>query len=58
MQMEKDFNKTKSKALTSLMWSFMEKFGAQCVTFVVSIVLARLLEPDAYGVLGIVVVFM
>lgn len=56
--MENDFNKTKSKALTSLMWSFMEKFGAQCVTFVVSIVLARLLEPDAYGVLGIVVVFM
>lgn len=39
-------------------WSFLEKFGAQCVTLVVSIVLARLLEPDVFGMIGIVTVFM
>ena len=56
--MEDDFRKTKSNALTGLMWSFLEKFGAQCVTLVVSIVLARLLEPDVFGIIGIVTVFM
>lgn len=56
--MENDFRKTKSNALTGLMWSFLEKFGAQCVTLVVSIVLARLLEPDVFGMIGIVTVFM
>lgn len=56
--MENDFNNTKSKALTGLMWSFLEKFGAQCVTLVVSIVLARLLEPDVFGMISIVTVFM
>lgn len=56
--MENGFNNTKSKALTGLMWSFLEKFGAQCVTLVVSIVLARLLEPDVFGMISIVTVFM
>ena len=56
--MEDDFRKTKSNALTGLMWSFLEKFGAQCVTLIVSIVLARLLEPDVFGMIGIVTVFM
>lgn len=52
------FNNTKSKALAGLMWSFMEKFGAQCVTLIVSIVLARLLDPDVFGMISIVTVFM
>lgn len=56
--MENDFYKTKAKALSGLMWSFLEKFGAQCVTLAVSIVLARLLEPDVFGMIGIVTVFM
>lgn len=56
--MENDFYKTKAKALSGLLWSFLEKFGAQCVTLVVSIVLARLLEPDVFGMIGIVTVFM
>lgn len=57
--MENDsFNNTKSKALSGLMWSFLEKFGAQCVTLIVSIVLARLLDPDVFGMISIVTVFM
>lgn len=51
-------NNTKSKALSGLMWSFMEKFGAQCVTLIVSIVLARLLEPEVFGMISVVTVFM
>ena len=35
----------------------MERFGAQGITFVVSLILARLLDPNVYGVLAIVSVF-
>lgn len=48
---------TKMKALSGLMWRFLERFGAQGVTFVVSVVLARLLDPSVYGVVAIVTVF-
>ena len=52
------FDNIKSKALSGLMWSFLERFGAQCVTLVVSIVLARILDPELFGAVGIVTVFM
>ncbi len=48
---------TKARALSGLMWRFLERFGAQGVTFVVSIVLARLLDPSVYGIVAIVTVF-
>ena len=35
----------------------MERCGAQGVSFVVSIVLARLLAPEAYGVVALIAVF-
>lgn len=54
----KSFDNIKSKALSGLMWSFLERFGAQCVTLVVSIVLARILDPELFGAVGIVTVFM
>lgn len=52
------FENTKSKALSSLLWSFLEKFGSQGVTLIVSIILARLLDPDIFGVIAIVMVFI
>ena len=47
----------KRKAVSGFFWSLFERFGAQGVTFVVSIILARLLDPSAYGVIAIVNVF-
>lgn len=47
----------KAQALSGLMWRFLERFGAQGVTFVVSIILARLLDPEVYGIVAIVTVF-
>jgi len=44
------------KALSNLIWRLLERFGAQGVTFVVSIVLARLLDPSVYGLVAIVTV--
>lgn len=42
---------------TNFVWRFLERCGAQGVTFVVSIVLARLLEPTVYGTVALVTVF-
>jgi len=42
---------------SSFIWRFLERFGAQGITFVVSLVLARLLDPEVYGVLALVTVF-
>lgn len=41
----------------NFVWRFLERFGAQIVSFVVSIVLARLLDPDVYGTTALVTVF-
>ena len=46
-----------SKVMSNFMWRFMERCGAQGVTFIVSIVLARLLEPSAYGTIALVTIF-
>lgn len=40
-----------------LFWRFLERFGAQIVSFIISIVLARILDPTVYGVIAIVLVF-
>ena len=44
--MANESQNTRSQALSSLMWRFLERFGAQGVIFVVSIILARLLDID------------
>ncbi len=47
----------KDKVFTNFLWRLLERFGAQGVTFVVSIVLARILDPAVYGVVAMVAVF-
>ena len=46
-----------NKVTTNFIWRFMERCGAQLVTFIVSIVLARLLDPAVYGTIALVTVF-
>ena len=46
-----------SQTITNFLWRFLERCGAQGVTFVVSIVLARLLDPAVYGTIALVNVF-
>ena len=45
------------KVLGNMLWRFLERCGAQVVTFVVSIILARLLDPAVYGTIALVTVF-
>lgn len=44
--------------LVNVFWKFAERITAQLVTLVVSIVLARLLEPSHYGIISIVTIFI
>ncbi len=48
----------KNKVIKGLFWRFLERCGAQGVTFIVSIVLARLLAPELYGTIALVTVFI
>lgn len=44
--------------LTNLFWKFSERTAAQMVSLVVSIVLARILNPSDYGSVAMVMVFV
>ena len=43
--------------ISNFIWRFAERCGAQLVTFIVSIVLARILAPEDYGTIALVTVF-
>lgn len=43
--------------IKNFIWRFAERCGAQLVTFIVSIVLARILAPEDYGTIALVTVF-
>ena len=48
---------TKAKVFTNLIWRFAERVGAQLVTFIVSLVLARILVPEDYGTIALITIF-
>ena len=48
----------KGKIVSSLLWKFAERIGAQGVNLIVSIVLARILAPEEYGVVALVTIFI
>lgn len=47
----------KNSALKNFIWRFAERSGAQLVSFIVSIVLARILAPEDYGQIALITVF-
>jgi O-antigen/teichoic acid export membrane protein len=52
-------NKKNQKGIfvKSFFWRFFERIGAQGVTLIVSIVLARILDPEVYGTVALITVF-
>lgn len=53
----KEENQLRNKVSRNFIWRFLERCGAQGVTFIVSIILARILDPDIYGTVALVTVF-
>lgn len=50
--------KLKSQMTSGMIWKFSERFIAQGVSFVVSMVLARILSPEDYGAVAIINIFI
>ena len=48
----------KKSVISSLFWRFSERTAAQGVGFIISVVLARLLTPEDYGLIGLITVFI
>lgn len=47
----------KQKAINSTIWKFLERICAKGVSFIVSIVIARILCPEDYAVVAIIAIF-
>lgn len=50
-------NNIKASAVTGSVWALVEKFSIQLMTFVISIVLARLLSPKDFGLIVLATIF-
>ncbi len=48
----------KQKTVSGLIWSFVDTMAGQGITFVVGIILARLLSPREFGLIGMITVFI
>ena len=42
----------------SMVWSFIERFSTQGIGFIISVVIARLVAPEMYGLIALVQVFI
>jgi len=48
----------KQKTISGLIWSFIDSFALQGITFVIGIILARLLLPSEFGLIGMIGIFI
>lgn len=48
----------KKQAIAGIKWTFVQQFSVQVINFAVQIILARLLMPEMFGLVAMVVVFM
>lgn len=48
----------RGKTVKGVGWSFIDSLGGQGITFLVGLVLARLLTPEEYGLIGIITIFI
>ncbi|HHK8233199.1 TPA: oligosaccharide flippase family protein, partial [Serratia marcescens] len=48
----------KKSTITGLLWSAAERFSVQGFQFVISIILARIISPAEFGLVGIILVFV
>lgn len=48
----------RQKTISGMVWVGVQKFGSLLITFGANIVLARLLTPDDYGIIGMLAIFI
>ncbi len=53
-----DNQSLRKKTISGALWKFCERVSGQIVSFIVTIILARLLMPEDYGIIALVSVFI
>lgn len=48
----------KKQALSGIKWTFLQQFSVQVVNFIVQIILARLLMPEMFGLIAMILIFV
>jgi teichuronic acid exporter len=48
----------KQKTITGFLWSFIDSFANLGIQFIVGIILARLLSPEEFGLIGMLTIFI
>jgi len=48
----------KQKTVSGLVWSFIDTIAGQGITFIVGIILARILTPHEFGLIGMITIFI
>ena len=51
-------NSLKQVATKGILWSSIERFSVQGIQFVIMIIMARLLTPEDYGLVGMLTIFL
>jgi O-antigen/teichoic acid export membrane protein len=51
-------NSLKHETVHGLFWSFFERIGQQGIQFLITIILARLLLPEQFGLIAMLTIFM
>lgn len=57
MDRSRENNISSKLVISNMLWRLAERFGAQGVNFAVSVVLARMLTPDDYGIVALATTF-
>ncbi|MDI2586531.1 lipopolysaccharide biosynthesis protein [Psychrobacillus sp. NEAU-3TGS] len=54
----KEFSSLKKKTISAVFWSFFDLIANHGIQFIIQIILARLLLPEHFGVIGMILVFI
>ena len=47
----------KEKTISGVKWNAISRFSSQGISFIIGLILARLLDPEEYGTIGMVGIF-
>lgn len=48
----------RNQALSGMIWTYSQQFGVQAIQFGVSVILARLITPAEFGLIGMIAIFI
>lgn len=56
--MENTENTSRKEITSNMLWRFADKWGSQIISLIITTIIARILDPEAYGVVAIINAFI